>query len=101
MRFLRYQLESEPARYGWILDDRVGPVEGDIFGQFQREEAFIPVDQVRLLPPVQASKVICVGRNYVAHAKEHDAEVPEVPLIFLKPPSAMIGHQAEIVLPPH
>ncbi len=43
---------------------------------------------------------MCVGRNYVAHAKEQNAEVPEVPLLFLKPPSALIGHNDTIYLPP-
>jgi 2-keto-4-pentenoate hydratase/2-oxohepta-3-ene-1,7-dioic acid hydratase in catechol pathway len=41
-----------------------------------------------------------VGRNYIAHAKEHDAEVPEVPLIFLKPPSTLITHGDTVFLPP-
>ncbi len=45
-------------------------------------------------------KIICVGRNYAAHAKEHDADVPEVPLLFLKPPSSVIGTGDAIVLPP-
>jgi 2-keto-4-pentenoate hydratase/2-oxohepta-3-ene-1,7-dioic acid hydratase in catechol pathway len=41
-----------------------------------------------------------VGRNYAAHAREHDAEVPEVPILFLKPPSSLIGPEERIVLPP-
>ena len=45
------------------------------------------------------SKIICVGRNYVDHAKELGNEVPKVPLLFLKPPSALIGPGDEIVLP--
>ena len=46
------------------------------------------------------SKIACIGRNYAAHAAEHDAEVPEVPLIFLKPPSTIIPHGGTILLPP-
>jgi 2-keto-4-pentenoate hydratase/2-oxohepta-3-ene-1,7-dioic acid hydratase in catechol pathway len=45
-------------------------------------------------------KIVCVARNYIAHALEHGAEVPEVPLLFLKPPSAVIGPGQAIVLPP-
>jgi len=41
-----------------------------------------------------------VGRNYAAHAAEHDAEVPEIPLIFLKPPTSVIGPGDAILLPP-
>lgn len=46
------------------------------------------------------SKIVCVGRNYTAHAKELGNEVPERPLLFLKPPSALIGDGATIELPP-
>ena len=46
------------------------------------------------------SKIVCVGRNYVEHAREHGAEVPRAPLLFLKPPSALIGNGEPIILPP-
>jgi len=49
--------------------------------------------------PVRPSKIVCVGRNYVAHAKEMGNEVPPVPMLFLKPPSALIGPGEPIVLP--
>jgi 2-keto-4-pentenoate hydratase/2-oxohepta-3-ene-1,7-dioic acid hydratase in catechol pathway len=104
MRFIRYQKEDQESRFGWVLtqgeQDSVGPVEGSPFGEFRRLEANLPLESVRLLTPVSPSKIICVGRNYAAHAKEHGAEVPEIPLIFLKPPSALIGPDDQIVLPP-
>lgn len=104
MRFVRYSYGDQPPRAGWILSqgdlDFVGPIEGSIFGEFRRLEATQPLSSVRLHPPVLPSKIICVGRNYVAHAREHNAEVPEVPLLFLKPPSSIIGPEAKIVLPP-
>ncbi len=53
-----------------------------------------------LLPPAAPSKVVCVGRNYAEHAAEHAAEVPSRPLLFLKPPSAVIGHRRPVVIPP-
>jgi 2-keto-4-pentenoate hydratase/2-oxohepta-3-ene-1,7-dioic acid hydratase in catechol pathway len=49
---------------------------------------------------ITPSKIVCVGRNYAAHAREMGNEVPALPLLFLKPPSAMIGPGAAIVLPP-
>jgi 2-keto-4-pentenoate hydratase/2-oxohepta-3-ene-1,7-dioic acid hydratase in catechol pathway len=49
---------------------------------------------------VVPSKIICVGRNYLEHAHEHGVEVPETPLLFLKPPTAVIGHGQMIVIPP-
>ena len=46
------------------------------------------------------TKIVCIGRNYAAHAKELGNEVPKAPLIFLKPPSAMLAHEGTILLPP-
>lgn len=100
MRIIRYSYRQDPPRFGWILDTLVGPIEGSIFENFRRMEASFPLDNVRLLPPVEPSKIICIGRNYVAHAKEQNVEVPEVPLIFLKPPSSLIGPGEKILLPP-
>jgi 2-keto-4-pentenoate hydratase/2-oxohepta-3-ene-1,7-dioic acid hydratase in catechol pathway len=54
----------------------------------------------RLLVPVAPSKIVCVGRNYAAHAKELGNEVPSEPLLFLKPPSSLLAHGEAIVLPP-
>jgi 2-keto-4-pentenoate hydratase/2-oxohepta-3-ene-1,7-dioic acid hydratase in catechol pathway len=104
MRFVRYLLKSEPARFGWILSDssglKVGPLEGSPFADFRRLETDRSLESVHLLAPTQPSKIVCVGRNYIEHAKEQKAEVPEVPLLFLKPPSSLIGPNASIVLPP-
>ncbi|HRI55018.1 MAG TPA: fumarylacetoacetate hydrolase family protein, partial [Pseudomonadota bacterium] len=50
--------------------------------------------------PAAPSKIVCVGRNYAAHARELGNEVPAEPLLFLKPPSALIGPGQAIVLPP-
>jgi 2-keto-4-pentenoate hydratase/2-oxohepta-3-ene-1,7-dioic acid hydratase in catechol pathway len=100
MRIIRYQPKDDSPRYGWILDDLIGDIVGSPYEEFQRLEAKLSLDSVLLVAPVSPSKIVCVGRNYVAHAKEHDAEVPEVPLIFLKPPSSVIGPEDAIVLPP-
>jgi len=104
MRFIRFRKGDQPARFGWILNDpaglMVGPIDGSPLEEFRRQEADLPLERVQLLPPIIPGKIICVGRNYAAHAKEHDAEVPEVPLLFLKPPSSVIGPGDPIVLPP-
>lgn len=57
------------------------------------------LSQVRLLPCVAPSKIVCVGRNYAEHAKELGNAVPTEPLIFLKPPSSLNAHAAPIVFP--
>ncbi|MEN8242736.1 MAG: fumarylacetoacetate hydrolase family protein [Chloroflexota bacterium] len=99
MRIIRYRQDQGSPVLGWVYQDKVGPILGDIFSEYQRQEAEIPMAEVTLTAPVIPSKVVCVGRNYAAHAEEHDAKVPESPLIFLKPPSSVIGPGEEIQLP--
>ena len=100
MRFIRYKTGSEAPRYGWIYEDRVGPIEGEPFGEFRRLDAEIPLHMIQILAPVVPGKIICVGRNYAEHAKEQNVEVPEIPLLFMKPPSSVIGTGDTIILPP-
>jgi 2-keto-4-pentenoate hydratase/2-oxohepta-3-ene-1,7-dioic acid hydratase in catechol pathway len=100
MRIVRYQTKNEAPRYGWIFENKVGDIEGNIFSEYRRLEAGTPLDSVKLLAPSQPSKIVCVGRNYMEHAKELGNEVPKVPLIFLKPPSSIINPGDAILLPP-
>lgn len=100
MQIVRYTIKNSNPRIGWMLDGKIGEITGSIWGDFERKEAEIDRKKVRLLAPVVPGKIVCVGRNYAAHAAEHDAEVPEVPLIFLKPPTAVIGPGEAILLPP-
>jgi len=58
------------------------------------------LDELETLPPVTPGKIVCVGLNYIDHARELDMELPGCPIIFLKPPSAVIGHGDVIVYPP-
>jgi 2-keto-4-pentenoate hydratase/2-oxohepta-3-ene-1,7-dioic acid hydratase in catechol pathway len=91
---------GDTPRYGWLHDDKIGDIEGNLFGQYQRKEAKAPLSGVKLLAPALPSKIICVGRNYVEHAKELGNDVPSIPLIFMKPPSSIINPGDPIVLPP-
>jgi 2-keto-4-pentenoate hydratase/2-oxohepta-3-ene-1,7-dioic acid hydratase in catechol pathway len=100
MRFVRFQQKDESPRFGWLHENKVGEIEGDLFGEYKRLKAEIPLKEVRLLAPSAPSKIVCVGRNYVEHAKEHGAEVPKIPLLFLKPPSSIIASGDAIILPP-
>ena len=59
-----------------------------------------PLADVRLLAPILASKVICVGKNYADHAAEMGSTAPADPVIFMKPSTTIIGPEASIVLPP-
>ncbi len=57
-------------------------------------------DALKFLPPVKPKKIVCVGVNYRDHAEEFGKEVPEEPIIFMKPESAVIGDSDPIILPP-
>jgi len=58
-----------------------------------------PIASVKFLPPVEPTKIIAVGLNYIDHAQELGVSAPEEPIIFLKPPSALIGDRDPIILP--
>lgn len=73
------------------------PFEG---GSADEGAARVPWKPSELRAPVRPSKILCVGRNYAAHAKELGNEVPKEPLLFLKPPSAIVGPFGTVVLPP-
>ena len=87
------------AVWGVIEDDQVYRLEGNPYGTSTRGTQLGLLAEVTLLPPVCPTKIVCVGRNYVAHAAEHGVEVPTEPLLFLKPPSSIIGPGDSIVVP--
>ena len=104
MKFCRYAMRNAPAsaaasmHYGLIEGENVIEISGVPWGQWSRGWHFSRLDDVRLLAPVEPSKIVCIGRNYAAHAAELGNEVPKEPLMFLKPPSSIIGPEEPIVL---
>jgi len=60
-----------------------------------------PKEALKILSPVKPSKVICVGLNYKDHANELKLEIPKTPVLFLKPPTCVIGHMENIIYPEH
>jgi 2-keto-4-pentenoate hydratase/2-oxohepta-3-ene-1,7-dioic acid hydratase in catechol pathway len=100
MRIIRFESGDQTPRYGWLHEDKVGEIEGDVFGKYKRQEARTPLTSVKILAPSVPSKILCVGRNYVEHAREQGHDVPKIPLIFMKPPSSIINPGDPIVLPP-
>ncbi len=98
MKIYHYKYREKPL-YGVLKEDILFPIKGSIFRKFQVKEQGVPISEVSILPPVFPSKIIAVGRNYKDHALERGRPVPEEPLIFLKPPSALIGPNEIIVYP--
>jgi len=83
-----YALEGARARRFAASPFEGGVVEGDL----------VPWTGAELRAPVKPSKIVCIGRNYAAHAKELGNEVPKEPLMFFKPPSSIIGPGESVVL---
>jgi len=81
--------EGDRIECGFLSDNIIETLDGDE----------CRLEEVELLAPVDPSKVICVGLNYVKHARELGMDLPEEPIIFLKPPSALIGTGADIMIP--
>lgn len=100
MRVIRFQDKDKIIQYGWLNEEKVGSIEGNVFGEYRRSEPTISLKNISLLPPLNPGKIICIGRNYVEHAKEQNVDLPESPLIFLKPPSSIIGDSEKIIIPP-
>ncbi len=100
MQIIRYSQHNQEPQYGWIINDKVGPLSAPPFGPYRRMDAVVPLSDMKLHAPVLPGKIIAVGRNYPEHAKEHDVKVPDTPLLFLKPPSSVIGLDEQILLPP-
>ena len=99
MRIVRIENAGQ-ARYGRLWNERdIELYSGAPWSGGAASGERVVLSQVRLLAPVEPTKIVCVGRNYAAHAKELGNQVPEEPLIFLKPPSALLAPGANIVLP--
>jgi len=86
-------------RYGVVEGPLVRPLSAAPWAGGLPEGAPVPLADVSFLAPVEPSKIVCIGRNYRAHAKELGNEVPAVPMLFMKPPSAVIGPQEAIRCP--
>jgi 2-keto-4-pentenoate hydratase/2-oxohepta-3-ene-1,7-dioic acid hydratase in catechol pathway len=92
MRLLRFR-HGDRIATGAIQpgSDMIQVIAGTFFEDPLPTGEEVPIDDVMLLAPVLPSKLVCVGKNYAAHAAEFGMDVPEEPLLFLKPSTAVIG----------
>jgi 2-keto-4-pentenoate hydratase/2-oxohepta-3-ene-1,7-dioic acid hydratase in catechol pathway len=102
MKRVRFRDPSGSVRTGeWLNDDgevadtETASEDGVVaFGG----ESYDP-SEVEILPPVDPSKIVCIGRNYADHADEMGSDVPGRPLLFLKPPNTVTSHGTDVALP--
>ncbi|MBI4289033.1 MAG: fumarylacetoacetate hydrolase family protein [Chloroflexi bacterium] len=105
MRIVRF-LAGGRARYGVLEGETIRGLRVSPFAQswsagggYVLDGSAYALGEGRLLAPCQPSKIVCVGLNYRKHAEETKLALPSAPLIFLKPSTAVIGPEDEIVLP--
>ncbi|MSQ25175.1 MAG: FAA hydrolase family protein [Dehalococcoidia bacterium] len=98
MHIIRYRLERRTG-YGIVERNRVFALEGRLFGAFRKGPLVANLSEVRLLAPVKPAKILAIGKNYAAHAKELSSDVPSEPLIFIKANSSLNGPGDPIVAP--
>src|SRR5208282_4265392 len=92
---------SAVALYGIIEDADVREISSPPWEAWNRAARSWRLADVQLAAPVDPRKIVCVGRNYAAHAAELGNDVPKEPLIFLKPSTSLIGPEENIVLTPY
>ena len=98
-KFIRYRYQGKEA-YGLLeTEDRIRRISGDPFSGYQPAEGSLALAEIKTLPPCRPGKIIALGLNYRDHAREFNLEVPAEPLIFMKPPSAVIAADEKIIVP--
>lgn len=98
MKIVRIK-SGDDITYGVADAEGVLVYNGSPFVAWEPTEVVVPWPNVTLLAPVIPTKVLCVGKNYEDHAAEFDGEVPEEPLIFMKPATSVVGPNANVVHP--
>ncbi len=103
MKFCCFRPTNTPdataaALFGVVEGETVHEISAPPWEKWSRGERTWQLPDVKLAAPVQPRKIVCVGKNYAAHAAELGTEVPKEPLIFLEPSTAIVGPQENVVL---
>jgi len=99
-RFVRFEA-TEGKEWGKFEEGRIVKITNNPALGYEETDRHFDPSGVKLLPPVQPTKIVCVGLNYRAHVDESQSadKVPEEPVLFMKPPSALLGPGGKIVYP--
>ena len=101
MKIVRTRNKEDDITYGAVEKEGIRLHRGTPFVAWEPTEVIVPFDDAVLLSPSIPTKVVAIGRNYAGHAAEREVEVPEEPLIFIKPSTSVIGPAAGVKIPPH
>lgn len=98
MKFIRFKKDNRIFQ-GLLAGKKVGVITGDMFSDYSAGTERLDIADIKLLAPCAPSKVIAVGLNYRSHAREMNMNIPDEPLLFMKPSTAVTGPEAPIVYP--
>lgn len=98
MKIIRCQSKDQ-IFYGVAEGETVRQIKGDIFRDYTISNSCLPIKDTKVLAPCNPSKIIAIGLNYRSHAEEVKMDIPEEPMLFMKPSTAVIGPDAEIIYP--
>jgi len=98
MKIVRFTIDKK-VRYGILGSDSIQGIEDKSYRYLKPTDRYYQLSEVKLLSPCLPSKIVAVGLNYRAHAEETKMPLPNAPLIFLKPSTAVIGPEENITYP--
>jgi len=98
MKFVRFAQDND-IKYGLVRDNIVLELKGSIFSEYGVTEKKHNLCDLKILSPCSPTKIIAIGLNYCSHAEELGMRIPDEPMVFMKPPTAVIGNDEEIVYP--
>ena len=99
MKIVRFAIDNK-VKHGVLSGSSIQCIEDKPFRQVKLIDRHYQLGEVTLLAPCKPSKIVALGLNYHSHAREMDFPIPDAPLIFLKPSTAVIGPEENIIYPP-
>lgn len=102
MKRVRFRDPAGSVRTGqWVTEGDGGgtPSIAGTGGRIEFGTQSYHPEEVEILPPCDPTKIVCIGLNYADHADERDSDLPDRPLLFLKPPNAVASHRSDVTLP--
>ncbi len=98
MKIIKFSKDNTQS-WGMLSGDTVSVIDGDIFGTYHVSDKRYDLSEVKVLPPCNPSKIVCVGLNYLDHQIEMNDFAEDFPKLFIKPSTAVIAHGEDIIKP--
>jgi len=99
MKIARAEINGKQFE-GIVVGESIEKIFGSVYETFTTTGIRNPLSDVKILPPCQPSKIIAIGLNYKDHAAEFGSKIPDEPMLFMKPSTAVIGHGEIVAYPP-